>query len=172
MKNENLFNYSGLLLTFPREIKCFIAVFVVVLSIGYFSGLLFVGQTDTTHPQGIEENYMGNEDDENAPIMKFKKSEREILTIIHTHVLSMSFIFFLLGGLLMLTKLPKKIKMFLIIEPFASIILTFGGIYLMWSGILWMKYITMISGILMTIIYSTSALIILSQLSFRKVKNH
>lgn len=95
-----------------------------------------------------------------------------MLTIIHTHILSMSFIFFLLGGLLMLAKLPKKIKMFLVIEPFVSIILTFGGIYLMWKGIVWMKYITMISGILMTIIYSTSALIILSQLSFRKVKNH
>src|SRR5690606_36841609 len=144
----------------------------VVLSVGYFTGLLFVVQTDTTNPQGIEENYMGNEEDENTAIMKFKKSEREMLTIIHTHILSMSFIFFLLGGLLMLAKLPKKIKMFLVIEPFVSIILTFGGIYLMWKGIMWMKYITMISGILMTIIYSTSALIILSQLSFRKVKNH
>src|SRR5690606_37725128 len=139
----------------------------VVLSVGYFTGLLFVVQTDTTHPQGIEENYMGNEEDENATTMKFKKSEREILTIIHTHILSMSFIFFLLGGLLMLAKLPKKIKMFLVIEPFVSVILTFGGIYLMWSGILWMKYIIVISGIFMTTIYMASTSIILYQLSIK-----
>ena len=156
--------YNGFLLTLPKEIKNFIAVFVVVLSIGYFTGLLFVAQTNTTYPHGIEENYLGNENNENAEVMIFKKSEREMLTIIHTHILSMSFIFFLLGGLLLLTQLPKKLKMFLAIEPFLSIILTFGGMFLMWQGIVWMKYIVMISGIFMTSVYITSASIILIQL--------
>ncbi|HER39635.1 MAG TPA: hypothetical protein ENO10_00265, partial [Salinimicrobium catena] len=95
--------YNGLLLTLPREIKTFLAVFVIVLSVGYFTGLLFVGQTETTTPAGIEENYLGNEEDLDAEVMKFKKGEREMLTIIHTHVLSMSFIFFLLGGIVLFT---------------------------------------------------------------------
>ena len=45
----------------------------------------------------IETHYLGNENDEDAEIMKFKKNEREILTIVHGHILSMSVIFFFIG---------------------------------------------------------------------------
>lgn len=155
--------YNGLLLTFPREIKIFIACFVVVLSIGFFTGLFFVSETDSNSPAGMEENYLGNEDDEDAAVMKFKKSEREMLTIVHTHILSMSMIFFLLGSLVWITKASKKLKMFLTIEPFFSVILTFGGIYFLWTGVLWMKYIVMISGFLMTATFAVSAGLVLTQ---------
>lgn len=155
--------YNGILGSLPKEIRFFIAVFVVILSVGYFTGLLFVQQTESTAPAGIEENYLGNEDDEDAEVMKFKKGEREMLTIIHTHVLSMSFIFFLLGGLVWITKAPKKIKLFLTIEPFLSIILTFGGIYLMWTGVSWFRYVVVFSGILMTITFIGSASLVLWQ---------
>jgi len=163
--------YNGLLLLFPKEIKIFIAAFVVILSIGFYTGLLFVNQTSTTTPIGVEENYLGNEEDEDAEVMKFHKGEREMLTIIHTHILSMSFIFFLLGGLVWLTKLPKKLKLFLTVEPFVSVILTFGGIYLLWSGILWMKYVVILSGILMTATFSVASLVVLYQLAFVKSKS-
>ncbi|WP_081209419.1 hypothetical protein [Salegentibacter sediminis] len=160
--------YNGLLLALPREIKSFLAVFVIVLSIGYFTGLLFVGLTETTTPAGIEENYLGNEGDADVEVMKFKKGEREMLTIIHTHVLSMSFIFFLLGGIVLFTKLPKKLKFFLILEPFFSVLATFGGIYFVWKGIDWVKYLVLVSGILMTLIFITSVSIVLYQLLFQK----
>lgn len=162
--------YNGLLLTLPREVRSFLAVFVVVLSVGYFTGLLFVGQTETTTPNGIEENYLGNEEDLDAEVMKFKKGEREMLTIIHTHVLSMSFIFFLLGGIVLLTRLPKNFKFFLIIEPFFSILATFGGIYFVWKGIEWVKYAVLVSGVLMTAIFITSVSIVLFQLLLKKSK--
>ena len=157
-------HYNGLLSTFPKEIKFFIASFVIILSIGFFTGLFFVNETSSASPTGIEENYLGNENDDNAEIMKFRKSEREMLSIVHTHVLSMSFIFFLLGILVWLAKLSKKVKLFLTIEPFFSVILTFGGIYLLWTGILWMKYVVIFSGILMTLTFTVSALLILYQL--------
>ena len=161
-------NYNGLLLTLPKEIKMFLATFVIVLSIGYFTGLLFVNQTSTADPAGVEENYLGNEDDLDASEMKFRKGGREMLTIVHTHILSMSFIFFLLGGIMLFSSLPQKLKFFLIIEPFISILATFGGIYFMWEGILWMKYIVVISGSLMTLIFTTSVLILLYQLLLKK----
>ncbi len=160
--------YNGLLTTFPKEIKIFIAAFVVILSLGFYTGLLFVNQTSTVTPSGVQENYLGNEDDENAEVMKFHKGEREMLTIIHTHILSMSFIFFLLGILVWLIKLPKKVKLFLTVEPFISVILTFGGIYMLWSGFLWMKYVVVLSGILMTTTFSVSSLLVLYQLAFYK----
>ena len=142
--------------------------FVLVLSVGYFTGLLFVRQTDSVRPDGIEENYLGNEEIEDAKVMKFQKGEREMLTILHTHILSISFIFFLLGGLVSITSLPKRLKGFLMIEPFVSIILTFGGIYFMWKGIIWMKYVVMISGSLMTAVYIFGAGAVLFQLSKKK----
>ncbi|MDA8971652.1 hypothetical protein N9F69_05035 [Flavobacteriaceae bacterium] len=151
----------GLLQTFPKYVKLFIASFVVVLSIGYSTGLLFVRQTQSVSPDGIEQNYLGNEDIENVKVMKFEKGAREMLTIIHTHILSMSFIFFFLGGLLAMTSIPKRWKAFLMIEPFFSILITFGGIYFMWMGVIWLKYIVMLSGVLMTLAYFVSAGVVL-----------
>lgn len=157
-------NLVGLLSNLPNHIKLFISVFVVVLSIGYFTGLMFVGQSNSHHPDGMEENYLGNEEDESATTMKFKKGEREMLTILHTHILSISFIFFITGGLVACTSLSKRLKVFLMVEPFVSIILTFGGIYLLWKGILWMKWIVMISGTVMTAVFVFSIASILIQL--------
>lgn len=156
---------NGLLQTFPTHVKLFIAAFVVVLTVGYVTGLTFVRQTDSDSPEGIEENYLGNEEVEEAEVMKFEKGAREMLTIIHTHILSMSFIFFLLGGLVSMTSLPKKLKSFLMVEPFVSILLTFGGIWLLWMGYHWMKYIVMFSGILMTVVYFLGVLAVLRDLA-------
>lgn len=161
---------SGRIHTLPSYAKQFIAAFVFVLSVGYFTGISFVRQTDSDHPSGIEENYLGNEDIEEVTVMKFKKGEREMLTILHTHILSISFIFFLLGSLVAITSLPKRLKSFLMIEPFVSILLTFGGIYFMWQGVLWMKWIVMISGTLMTLVYGLSVVLVLHQLFFYKRK--
>ena len=155
---------NGLIYTFTKEIKLLIGAFIIVLSIGFFTGLLFVGETSSANPNGIEEQYLGNESDEDANIMKFKKSDQEMLTLVHNHILSMSIIFFLVGLILSTTKLNKKLKLFLMIEPFASVLLTFGGIYLLWNGLVWMKYIVMFSGTLMTLTYSISVFIILIQL--------
>ena len=158
----------GQIHNFPKYIKIFIAAFVIVLSIGYFTGLLFVRQADSVTPDGIEENYLGNETNEDAAVMKFEKGERKMLTILHTHILSISFIFFLLGVLVAITSLPQKLKSFLMVEPFISILLTFGGIYFMWKGITWMKYIVMISGTLMTAVFLISTGAVLFQLLKKK----
>lgn len=157
-------HYHGLLQTLPKGIKLFIGAFVFVLSVGFYTGLLFVNNTGATVPAGIEENYLGNEDDEEARVMKFKKSEHEMFTIVHTHILSMSFIFLLLGILVWLTKLPYSVKLFATVEPFVSVLLTFGGIYLVWSGMLWMKYVVAFSGVLMTATFVFSSLWVLWEL--------
>jgi hypothetical protein len=160
---------NGLILTLPKEIKILIGSFIIVLSIGFYTGLLFVGETSSANPNGIEEQYLGNEDDENAKVMRFKKSDKEMLTLVHNHILSMSIIFFLLGLLVSITKLGKKFKLFLIVEPFVSVLLTFGGLYLLWKEILWMKYIVMFSGIIMTLTFSLSVIIVLKQLFQKRI---
>ena len=158
---------NGLLFTLPKEIKLLIGTFLVVLSIGFYTGLLFVNETSSANPNDIEEHYLGNEDIEDAEIMKFKKSPREMLTTVHSHILSMSLIFFLLGLILAVTKLNTNLKLFLIIEPFVSVLLTFGGMYFLWKGISWFKYLIMFSGTLMTLTFTISTFIIFLQL-FKK----
>jgi hypothetical protein len=160
---------NGLIQTLPRELKLLIATFIIVLSIGFYTGLLFVSDTSSANPNGIEEQYLGNESDEDAVVMKFKKSSKEMLSLVHNHTLSMSVIFFLVGLLISITKLPAKLKLFLMIEPFLSVMLTFGGVYLLWDGMVWMKYVVMFSGTLMTLTFILATVIIMAQL-FQKEK--
>ncbi len=160
--------FHGLIHQFPKEIKLLICVFVSILSIGFFGGLSFVNSTTHMKPSGIETHYLGNENDEEAEVMKFKKNEREMLTVVHNHIMSMSVIFLLLGLLVSTTSLNKKIKYFLIIEPFVSLVLTFGGIYILWIGVTWFKYIVLFSGILMTLTFLMAVLAIIQQLYFSK----
>ncbi len=151
----------------PKVAKLLISFFIVTLSFGYYAGLLFVQENTSMTTQGLEEHYLGNEADEEAEIMKFKKAEKEIITTIHNHVISFSLIFLALGGILLITSIPKKLKKLLIVEPFISILLTFGGIWLMWAGVLWFKYVIIFSGTLLTITFILSTLLILIQL-FKK----
>ncbi len=158
----------GIISQFPKEVKGLIFAFIITLSIGFYSGIRFVNDTSKSNPQGIEERYLGNEENEAATTMQFKKSKAEIMTLVHNHILSLSVIFFLLGGLVATTGVNKKLKLFLMIEPFISILFTFGGIYLMWSGVIWFKYVIMISGMLMTLTFLLSTFFILRALLIKK----
>jgi len=150
----------GFMHTWAKELKLLISTFIVVLSIGFFSGLSFVGETSSYSSNGIQENYLGNEDAEDAEVMKFKKSDKEMLSIVHSHILSMSMIFFLVALLVYHVEFNTAFKKFLMIEPLVSVVTTFGGLYLLWKGMLWMKYIVMVSGMLMTLSYTLSILLI------------
>ena len=140
------------------------ACFLIVLSIGFYTGIRFVGKTNSANPDGLVEHYNGNEAVEDTMVMKFKKSAQEMLTIVHTHILSMSMLFFMTGFLLSQTPINQSLKLFLIIEPFVSIVLTFGGLYLIWYGVEWFRYVVIISGIAMTLAYSAAVVIVLKHL--------
>jgi len=159
-----MIQFHGAMHTFPKEIKILIFVFLVVLSIGFYSGLSFVNETTSGNPAGIESHYNGNENDKNATKMQFKKSKREILTLVHNHILSLSILFFLLSLILSTTDVNLRLKYFLMFEPFASVLLTFGGIYLMWNGFIWIKYVIMISGFFMTFSFVLATVLIFFQL--------
>jgi hypothetical protein len=154
---------KGLIYQFPKELKLLIVAFVCTVSIGFYSGISFVRSTTNANPTGIEQRYLGNEDDENATKMMFKKSEGEIMTTVHSHILSLSVIFFMISLILVTTDIPQKLKLFLMIEPFFSLVFTFGGIYFLWKDLHFMKYVIMISGFFMTGTYTASVFIILKQ---------
>lgn len=159
---------DGVIHQLPRELKVTILIFICTLSIGFYSGLSFVRATTSMGAKGIETHYLGNEEDENAEIMKFKKNKQQMLSVVHNHILSLSVIFFLLAVILSITSIPKRVKYFLMIEPFVSVFLTFGGLYMLWSGFTWFKYIVIISGTLMTLSFVISTILIGQQLLFSK----
>ncbi len=150
-----------------KDLKLLVGTFLVVLSIGFFTGLNFVENTSKLNSKGIQENYLGNEADTTADTMKFKKTERHIISVIHSHILSMSVFFFLVALLVYHVDCNTFFKRFLLVEPLLSVLTTFGGIYFLWTGILWMKYIVMLSGVLMTLSYTVSVGLIFWNL-FRK----
>ena len=156
-------NLNGLIYSLPKEFKNLVVPFILVLSIGYFVSILLVDHTSSLSPIGIEENYLGNESKDPQVIYKFKKTKYQIYNLLHSHIISMSIIFFITGLLLLITDLNYYFKMFLIIEPFVSILMTFGGIYLLWNGVAWMKYVIFISSTIMAIVFLISCYIILLQ---------
>ena len=161
---ENQINHNFRLRQLPKYARMACLAFILTLSVGYFTGLAFVFQTESNTAVGMEENYNGNEDRPEEMVMKFKKSQREMLTIVHTHILSISLIFFSAGVLLFFSSVPKRLKSFLLIEPYVSLIVTFGGIYLLWYGIGFVAYVVLVSGVLMTLTYVATVVFILNEL--------
>lgn len=155
---------NGKIHSLPKQVKLLLFCFLITLSFGFFTGLRFVKENTNNSVNGITTHYLGNETDENADVLKFKKTEKEIITTIHNHVLSMSIIFFILGLILTITSVHPLIKKILLIEPFVSIIFTFGGIWLLWIGIDWFKYVIIFSGITLTLTFTTTIFLIISQL--------
>jgi len=158
---------DGLIYSFPRIFKQGIFAFIITINIGFFTGLFFIENTTKMEPVGIQEQYLGNENNTDAVDMKFKKPKKEMLTLIHNHILSLSVLFFMLSSLVAITGVNKKLKSFLIIEPFVSLLVTFGGLYIVWLGVLWFSYIVIISGTLMTISFLASSTVIIWEL-FKK----
>ena len=151
----------------PKALRLSVSFFLLALSFGYFSGLDMLKQTTDYNPAGIERNVLGNEFDESADELHFKMSERELHGIIHSHVISIGMILLVLTSLLYFSTY-STFKLFLMIEPFVSLIVTFGGLWLLWLGVSWVKYVIMISGILMHLSILLMVLILLKELLIGK----
>ena len=154
--------------TLPILLKRSLVLFLLVLSFGYFSGLDMVKKTTDYKLDGIQENVLGNEYDYASDVLKFKMSERELHGIIHSHVITLSMLFIFLQCLIYFTSIPASLKTFLMIEPMLSLLFTFGGLWMLWNGIEWMKFVIMVSGVLMHLSMSAFIFILIYHLTFKK----
>ena len=131
--------------------KSSVLLLIWSLAFGYSAGMVYLQDTTSFEAQGIEENYLGNEEDEEAMELRFKMSRKQLLNIVHSHVISYTLIFFMLASIILFSTVALPWKRLLLIEPPVSILLTFGGLWLLWSGVIWMKYIVMISGMALSL---------------------
>ena len=159
--------------TLDRPLKIFISTYILIVSVGFFIGLAFIKTTSDLKPSTIVEHYNGSDpNNENAVELKFEKSVKDLLMTTHNHLLGLSSIFFITGLLFYYTTAVKPaFKFFLMIEPFLSLLLTFGGIWIV--RFLWEPFVFLVilSGILMFISFGLMNILIFRELWFVKEKN-
>ena len=162
--------------TIPPTLRRLCLAFLLTATVGFTLGVFFVDHTTNSNPSGIAERYRGSEsmgvDIEQLPAereIQFEKSASEMLNITHTHILSLGMLFLLVGGIFSLaTGIPPALKTFLVIEPFVSLLLTFGGMYLLrYHHPAW-GWMIAASGALMTVCFYAMIAISLHQLASRR----
>jgi hypothetical protein len=104
----------------------------IVQVVGYTTSLLFVHHTTGMIPSGAAARYRGSDSTVAEAAMQFPKSYAEMLTITHTHLLSMAAIFVFSGVALALCERPSEPwRRFLVVEPFAALLVSFSAMWLM-----------------------------------------
>ena len=118
----------------PASLRTLARWVAIVQVVGYSTSLVFAGHTTHLVPQGVAARYRGA-DPEAVPAgaaLQFPKSLSEMLTITHTHLLSMAVIFTLTGlGLALCARLSERWKRLLIAEPFVALLVSFSAMWLM-----------------------------------------
>ena len=154
----------------PRAIKLLLMLTVLNLTVGVGIGLYYVSNTTHLSPEGTAEQFRGSSVDNNFDIPeKFPKPISELLTTTHNHIISMTFIFFIMGGIFYFNSIITGCwKSFFIAEPFFSILATFGGIWLIRFIHSSFSYLVMVSGILMYLSFFIMAGTIIYELSRKK----
>ena len=165
--------FSTKLYEFPNKLKllCFLTVFNITVGVGV--GLYYVGYTTQYSSIGTSEHFAGSKvsDDFDIPD-KYPKPISELLNTTHIHIISMTFIFLIIGGIFYFNSIiTGSMKTILIIEPFISIIVTFGGIWLVRFIHPGFSYLVILSGILMYLSFIIMASTIFYELSIKSSRS-
>lgn len=139
----------------------------VIQLLGYTTALVFVWHTTGLTPGGISGHYRGAEGTEGA--MQFPKSFAEMLTITHTHLLSMAVIFLISGLSLSLTeRVAERWKQRLAVEPFVALLLSFSSMWLMRYVHPGFSILLALSSSLMALTFYLQSFLVLRELGWRE----
>ena len=179
-----------LLRNLPREVRLFAAMIMLALGLGYAHALAYVYQTTRIVPAGIEQRFRGTETnpstESTAPEeledttvatppatitgeIEYQKSLAEMLNIIHTHILSMTFLFSLSGLITLMTaSTGTKFRKFVVIEPFIGILVTFAGLWLMRYVHPAFSWLVSISGTLLALAFAGQCWAVIKEMKFAR----
>ena len=149
----------------PRDAKVFLTAFLLVLSIGYASGLSYVYLTTRMIPRGIAAHYAGSESETE---MRFPKSPLELIQTTHNHVLSLSVVFALVGALLFGAEISARLRLALVVESFAAILTSFGALWLIRFVSPLFAWVLFASGVAMAVSFFTVVALVLAD-TWRRV---
>jgi hypothetical protein len=141
----------------------------IVQLVGYTTSLLFIHHTTGMTPAGVADRYRGSETESADAAMQFPKSLAEMLTITHTHLLSMAVIFVLSGLALALCGRPsERLRRFLIAEPFVALLISFSAMWLMRYVDARFSWLLALSSGLMAVTFYLQTFFILRELMIRR----
>jgi hypothetical protein len=116
----------------PETVRTVARWITIIQLVGYTTSLLFVHRTTGMTPGGVAERYRGADAEVGDAAMQFPKSLAEMLTITHTHLLSMAVIFVFSGlGLALCSRPSERWRKALIAEPFVALLVSFLAMWLM-----------------------------------------
>jgi hypothetical protein len=139
---------------------------LIVLLVGYSISLVFVWWTTRMVPSGIVDHYRGN--DAGTDTMQFPKSFAEMLTITHTHLLTMAMIFMVSGIALGLTeRVSSRWRLILCVEPFVALLVSFSSMWLMRYGDPRFAILLGLSSALMAFTFYLQSFLVLRELGWR-----
>ena len=153
-----------------NKVKYLITTFLLVMITGVSVGLIYVMETTSFSMRGTSEHYAGSEiiDELDIP-EKYPKNFEGLLLTTHTHLISFAFIFLAMGLIFLMNSVITGVwKTIIMIEPFFSVLGTFGSIW----GIRYISELfsvtTMIFGVLTYLTFYFMAGILLYELLLKK----
>ena len=155
--------------TLDKNLKKILIYYLITLGVGFSLGVLYVYLNSEFSSSGMIEQYLGN-NDEWEP--KLPKTLQDLVSHTHEHITMFSIIFLSLGLIFLYNNTIKGFwKRFLILEPFVSIIITFGGFFIIRYVTTSFSYIIMISSLLMYICFYVMLFISLYELIILNKEN-
>lgn len=153
---------------FPEQLKKLILAVLFSLTVGVCIGLGFLYYTTYYSPSGVIERYNGSQaSDEFGIVENYPKPIAEIFITTHNHVIAFTLIFSVVAIIFYFSSVLNSFwKTFFLIEPFISIVISFGSLWLMRfvnpdfvylmvvsSSIIYLSYFIMLTLIVYEIIY-------------------
>ena len=151
-----------------RTLRLFITAFLILLTAGYATGLRFVHHTTGNTAQGLSEEYRGTPENTQTTEIKYAKTADEMYVLVHNHIISLALVFLAVGGIFYFSSVSQRFKEFLIVEPFAAIATTFGGIFLTRFVSEYFSWLVLVSGISMAFCFFVMVFLILKELWMSK----
>jgi hypothetical protein len=155
----------------PAPLRTLARWVAIVQIVGYTTSLVFVWHTTRLVPPGVAARYRGADPETTAPgtALQFPKSLAEMLTITHTHLLSMAVIFTLTGiGLALCARLSEQWKRLLIAEPFGALLVSFSAMWLMRYADARFAWLLEASSALLAVTFYVQSYLILRELTSAK----
>jgi hypothetical protein len=152
------------------QVKLLIVAFTICLVVGVSIGLVYIYTTESTSAAGTIEHYRGSNVTGDFDIPdKYPKTFEGMLLTTHTHVIAFAIIFLILGLFWAMNSIVVGWwKLFFLVEPFVSVLITFLSLW----GIRYVSdsfsYISMVFGILTYTSFYLMAWIILLDLLNRQ----
>ena len=152
------------------QVKLLIVAFTICLVVGVSIGLVYIYTTESTSAAGTIEHYRGSDVTGDFDIPdKYPKTFEGMLLTTHTHVIAFAIIFLILGLFWAMNSIVVGWwKLFFLVEPFVSVLITFLSLW----GIRYVSdsfsFISMVFGILTYASFYLMAWIILLDLLNRQ----